>query len=688
MKKTVLFLLCIYSSLAFAQTFSGTTGTISDDGTINNYTTTVSGISAPLTTNYGLVQVCLDITHTWDSDLKVSLIAPNGTSINLFTGIGGADDDFTGTCLRQDGSAPINTVWAPFTGTFKPQETLGNLNNGGDGNGVWTLQILDTYAFADTGAVLGWSVTFGENAPAPFVFQSSNLPIVLINTNGVEIPDDPKIDALMGIIDNGEGVINYITDTPNAFNGNIGIELRGNYSQGLPQKPYKFETRDAGGAEDDVALLGMPQEHDWCLIANYNDKVFMRNTLSYSLFEQMGNYATRSRYCEVVLNGSYQGVYMLMESIKRDNSRVDIAKLEADENTGLNVTGGYILKSDYWTNEDSWVSDFHPLDHPDRDVRLVYEYPKPEDITDAQKAYIQNFIYDMESALYGDNFADPVNGYAKYMDVDSFIDYFIVNELARNIDGFRKSFFFNKDKDVSATQISKLKAGPVWDFDWAFKNIWSCSIFEATDGSGWAHHINDCEPDVASPGWHIRLLQDPAFANRLRCRYESYRESVMSNEALTAYIDDKAALLQEAQARHFEKWGNLGVNTGTPELEYDPSTFALQIDQFKNWINFRLAWLDANIPGTAQDCSLAVTDPNQNGFEIYPNPVKDKAYISISTGIQPDTAIVYDLTGKRVFSGSISNGSIDLSSVANGLYICTVLSEGSVIKTVKIAVAH
>jgi len=690
MKKITL-LFCLLSTAAlWSQTFTGGTGAISDDATFNNYTANVSGLSTPLNANNGLITVCLDITHTYNSDLNVHLISPIGVDINLFSAIGGGDDNFTNTCLSQSGTTTINAVSAPFTGLYKPQETLGNQNNGQEGNGIWTLQILDTYPGADTGTVNSWSLEFGANAAVPFMLTSSNLPIVIINTNGVTIPDEPKIDAVMSIINNGEGQLNYVTDAPNEYNGNVGIELRGNYSQGLPQKPYNFETRDTEGEDLNVSLLGMPEEHDWCLIANYNDKVFMRNKLAYSLFTQMGNYAARSQYCEVVLNGSYQGVYLLMEKIKRDNDRVDIAKLEEDENEGLDVTGGYILKCDYWTWEDSWELEYHPLNHPDLDVRLVYEYPKPEDITYDQKQYIQGFVNQLETALYGDDFANPETGYNKYLDTDSFIDYFIVNELSRNIDGFRKSWFFNKDKDESETEISKLKAGPVWDFDWAWKDIWSCSIFEATDGSGWAHLINDCNPDVASTGWYIRLLQDPVFANRLRCRWETFRSTFMSQDALNEYIDGVAAQLDEAQARHFDKWGNLGINTGTPEVEQDPATFAGQIAQFKNWISLRLYWLDQNIPGTAENCeqTAGLNYQPANMFTAYPNPVNTILHVTSANGSLLRSVEVFDVAGKSVLKTTIDGGTVNMSGLANGVYLCKVTAVNNASQIVKIVIIH
>ncbi|UMY65063.1 MULTISPECIES: CotH kinase family protein [unclassified Flavobacterium] len=680
------FMLLIASSFATAQTFSGTTGAISDDGTLTTYTVAVTGVPAALGGNYGIQSVCLDITHTWDSDLDVRLVSPDGTEITLFSGLGGDGDDYTDTCFLQTAAAGIVTASPPFTGSFRPQQSIGNLNDGGNGNGLWTLKVLDTYAFADTGSLNSWSIEFGPDAPTPFVFSSSNLPIVIINTNGVDIPDEPKIDALMGIIDNGPGQENHPSDIPNGYNGHIGIERRGSFSQGLPQKPYNLETRDAAGANLNVSLLGMPDEHDWCLLATYNDKVFVRNRLAFELFSMMGHYATRTRFCEVVLNGDYQGIYLLAEKIKRDNNRVDIAKLTPDENTGLNVTGGYIIKNDYWSDDDSWQLGFHPIDHPEVDVRLVYDYPKPADISTQQKAYIQGFIQNMETALYSDDFANPLNGYQKYLDVDSFIDYFIVNELSRNVDGFKKSWYFSKDKD-SASEMAKLMAGPVWDFDWAWKNIWDCETFQATDGSGWSHLINDCGPDVSSNGWFVRLLQDPSFADRLRCRWETLRGTFLAEDTLDTWIDEQAALLDGAQQRHFERWGHLGVNTGTPEIEPDPATFEAQLAQFKNWIHLRLVWLDANIPGNAESCALSTATTAAHPVVAFPNPSSSVVNFRFGEGVHPRRVALFDVTGKVIETISMETSSLNVSALAPGLYFVR-FSDGITPTTVKITVAH
>ena len=525
------------------------------------------------------------------------------------------------------------------------------------------------------------------NGKAPVILTTSNLPIVKINTAGVAIPDEPKIDATMQIIDNGAGMMNNVTDLPNIFDNKIGIELRGASSINYPQKPYKFETRNALNVKQNVSLLGMPLESDWILLSNYNDKVFIRNTLAYKLFNEMGNYATRTRFCEVVLNDEYVGVYLLMENIKRGANRVNIAKIDATEISGINVTGGYIIKNDYWDATNSWLSNFHPIDHLDRDVNLVYEYPKPAIIAVEQKTYIQNFINDFETALYGNDFADLQNGYNKYIDVDSFIDYLIVNELARNADGFKKSSYFHKDIDT-ATSISKLKAGPIWDFDWAYKNINECSIYAATDGSGWAYNVNDCNPDVNSFGWTIRLMQDQNFRDKFRCRWQDLRSSIISNFNLMNYIDQTTTFLNDAQARHYQKWEHLGQNTGTPEIEQDPATFAGQVQKFKDWLTTRLIWLDANILTNAGVCNLSNKDNEifGSGISIYPNPSNTILNID-SNNVKISKIEIIDALGKVILTQN-ETLKINVSGIANGIYICKIYGFDNNSKNIKIIIQH
>lgn len=664
--RPLLALACLVLGLASvqAQTFNGSTGAIPDNGTTIEFVADVSGLSGTLLPGQGLERVCLNIAHTYCSDLDVKLVSPTGVVIDLFSAVGGSGQNFSNTCL-QDGTAPsIAQGSAPFSGTFRPLGTLGNANTNVEGNGTWRLRIVDTYPFADAGTLLQWSLTFGANAGGPFVLEGSDLPLVLLDTYGQEIPDGPMITAWMSMIHYGPDALNSSDDTPNIYNGHIGVQRRGNFSNILPQKPYNVETRFADSTNLNVSLFGMPSENDWILRANYNDKSLMRDAMAYELFRSMGNYAPRTHITEVLLNGSYLGIYTLTERIKRDNGRVDIATLNPNENTGDDLTGGYIVKIDNYNADNSWQLAFSPLDHPDYTVHMVYVYPKADLISDPQKNYIQGFINGFETALYSADFDDPTTGYRAWIDTRTFIDYFLVNEVARNVDGFKKSRFFHKDKDSNG---GMLKAGPVWDFDWAWMNVQEC-YFGATDGSGWSHHINDCDPDVRSPGWMIRLLQDPAFANELQCRYQDLRNTVLSTAHLFQFIDSTAAVVAQGQERHFERWPIWGVNSGTPETWPLAQNYPQEVQRLKDWITLRLSWLDENMPGSCLP-TTAVQESGVPTLRVFPNPTADVLHVEGDRGIQ-DIA-VFDGSGRmqlEVSGARAFHRSLDLGHLNTGTY--------------------
>lgn len=685
MKLRLLFLL-LFPFSVLGQTISGSGGSIPDNGPAVDFPIPIGFLTSTCSPSYGVTSVCIDVTHTYVGDLVIKLVAPDGTEVDLTTSIGGPGHNFTNTCFLQNAAASITSGSAPFTGSYKPMGNLGDVNNGLNANGNWKLRVQDVAA-QDTGSVIGWNISFGSNAAGPMLFPGTRLPLVILNTNGQSIPNEPKISASMKIVYKGNNQVNQLTDSGNVYSGKIGIEIRGAYSASLPQKPYGLETRDTAGNPIDVSLLGMPAEHDWVLIANYNDKAFVRNTLAYKLFQEMGHYAARMQHCEVFLNGKYQGIYLLGEKIKRDNNRVDIAKLDTFENTYPEISGGYILKNDYYDNTNSWLSSFSPIDHPGFDVHFVYYYPTPQSITQAQKTYIQGFMNRFETALYSPQFKDSTLGYSKFISEKSFHDYFIVNELARNVDGFKKSRYFYKEKDSAGIE-GKLKAGPVWDFDWAWKNILDCATFQATNGSGWSYLINDCNPDVNSNGWYVRLLQDTNYANRLHCRYVNLRRTILDTAYLMRYIDSMATYLDSAQMRHYAKWGHLGINSGAPEVGPIPTTFQGEVNALKNWIKLRVVWLDRNMPGTQSGCIMTATrdlrDLN-NDVSIYPNPTRELMYIQ--TGLNVQSAVLLSMEGKpvRVVPTVEFQQGIELGRLSSGVYFLKLnCVEGTVLKKVVI----
>ncbi len=522
--------------------------------------------------------------------------------------------------------------------------------------------------------------TYYRQVPSWFVapqdFISSNLPVVIIATkDGESIPDEPKITADMKIIWNGEGNRNNLTDPGNIYSGKVGIEIRGRYSATLPQKPYGFETRDSAGNNNNVPLLGMPVENDWVLTANYNDKTFLRSFLAFDIFRKMGHYATRSRYCEVVLNDDYQGIYLLGEKIKQDDNRVHIAKLKPDENSGDDLTGGYIFKNDYYTSSDSWVSNYSPLNKPGSDVYFVYYDPKPDVMSATQKKYLKDYVDAFESNLYGSDFKNNSTGYRAYLDVGSFVDYFILGEVARNVDAYKKSRFYFKDKNSNSRLIH---SGPPWDYDWAWKDITEdCIQFDQTDGSGWAYKVNECDNWPVAPSWEVRLLQDDNFANRIHDRYFELRLDVLSQSHLFNVIDSVAALIDEAQQRHYNKWKILGINVGTPEYGDQPLTYAGEIEKFKCWITRRLNWLDANMLGKSSEGG----NEYHAILRIFPNPASEHLTIESDTII---TRIeIFNIMGSEVMVNATRiyySTSFDISGLVPGLYFIKLhFSDGEIL---------
>jgi hypothetical protein len=472
-------------------------------------------------------------------------------------------------------------------------------------------------------------------------FTSSNLPIVLVETNGQTIPDEPKISATMKIIYNGQGVRNQVNNTQFNFVGNIGIELRGNSSQYFDQKQYGFETRNAAGENLDTSLLGMPSEKDWVLYAPWNDISMVRNVLGYHLWNKMDHWGPRTRMVELVLNGDYQGVYVLTESIKRGDYRVKTASLKAKDISGIDLTGGYIMKIDAQNSPDdkafnstvpgvvSGSGGFGGT--PSTTVTWLYHYPESKNIQPAQEEYIRKYIDTVETLIQSPNFNDPVNGYGKYISLQSFLDYFIHTEVSLNSDGFKRSAFFYKEKMQKDGTKGKLKAGPVWDLNLAYGN---CNFCKGNQVTAWVH--KGCET-LPVPAMWGRLLQDPQFANEVKCRYLELRQGILSDAYIHSFIDAYADTLNEAQARHFSKWTKLfqtnggGGFPGFPGGDlwfsaYRVTSYAAEIDTLKKWFTARLKFLDNNLPGTCVITSNAQKS-QFHSLQVLPNPADDMLVI-------------------------------------------------------------
>jgi len=232
-----------------------------------------------------------------------------------------------------------------------------------------------------------------------------------------------------------------------------------------------------------------------------------------------------------------------------------------------------------------------------------------------------------------------------------------------------------------------LKAGPVWDFDWAWKNLYGCDIFDNIDGSGWAHLINDCPTDNYSCGWYVRLLQDSTFANELRCTYDQYRSSALSTESIFAYIDSVGARVQNAQTRHFQKWQILGMSGPAPEVLDCATTYDAELDTLKGWIAQRLGWLDANMPGTCTN--VVVAENAAAAFTCYPNPTTGAVRFSgFDAGTVLRSIVIQDVTGREVERIVVPPGvvSIEHTLHGSGTYLFTLREGQNVLRSGRLVV--
>ena len=408
------------------------------------------------------------------------------------------------------------------------------------------------------------------------------LPLIKINTYSKEIVDEPKINGFLEIFQGDEKIEEH----------NIGIEIRGSSSQFFDKKSYGFETWDEAGEDLNVSLAGYPEEEDWILYGPYSDKSLIRNVLIYNLSNQIDRYATKTKFYNLDINNQFLGVYVLMEKIKRDKNRVDISKNKAED-----ISGGYIIKIDKPTGDgDSFNSDIAFMSEYtsggvkglNKNPVFLYEYPKNDDISNDQKQYIQNYMQGFENALASEDFKSLEDGYRQFINVDTFIDFFILNEITRNVDGYRISTFMNKDKG------GKLNMGPIWDFNIAFGNANYCGG-ELT--SGWAFNFNEvCPQDgMHVPFWWKRLLEDPEYVSELKERWSFLRANEFSNESIMNTIDNLKLELEKSDAttRNFGKWLILGKYIWPNN--FIGNKYSEEIDYLKDWIEKRLSWMDNEI---------------------------------------------------------------------------------------------
>ncbi len=447
-----------------------------------------------------------------------------------------------------------------------------------------------------------------SNAVSSQKFTDSNLPIVIITTdldrNNQPLPilDEPKILASMKIIKHPDGSRNYLSDANTTaflnYNGRICIDIRGSSSQELPKKGYGLTTLKTDNiSNNNVSLLGMPNENDWILNGLAFDPSLIRDFLSYNLSRQIGQYASRTAYCELVINGEYKGLYLLQEKIKADTGRVNVTKIAANDTALPNLTGGYITKADKTTGGDpiAWTMNSYG-----GWTDFIHELPKADAVTPEQNSYIYNQFLKLETTSQTNN-ANLTTGYPSVIDIPSFVDFMLVNELASNADGYQLSTYFHKDR------AGKLRAGPIWDFNLTYGNDLFLWGLDRSYYSVWQFANGDNE---GAKFWRD-LFNNPTYKCYMSKRWNELTKpgQPLNYNSLSQFIDQTVALISEAKVREAQKW----TTNLYPAVNFSPT----EISNLKTWLLNRISWMTSNL-GSFSNCStvsvpqLVITKINYN----------------------------------------------------------------------------
>lgn len=401
-----------------------------------------------------------------------------------------------------------------------------------------------------------YEVIFANGTKKSYQFKVvdfTGLPIFYLTTEAPVTSKDNYVKGSLTINSNSQ----FEQDA-----GPFSLEMkgRGNSTWGFPKKPYRLKL------DNKASILGLTAAKNWVLLANYSDKTLMRTSFAFELGQSIGtDFTPHGIPVEVILNGVHLGSYLLTEQVEVNKGRIDITELKTGDIASDKISGGYLLELDERLDEDFWFK---------TNRRLPFTIKSPKEINQTQLNYIRNYIQDTENAIFASNFADPQNGYAKYINVNSFINWYLVQELVKNQDARNySSIFYYKDRN------GKLGMGPLWDFDLAIGNV---NYSEAISSRGWW---------VRNGAWFNRLFQDPAFKQKVRARWDEVKNKEIA-EALNN-INNRATYLELSQRENFKKWDILNEQVWpNPQVL---GSYEAEINQIKAWLKIRITWLDENL---------------------------------------------------------------------------------------------
>ncbi len=506
--------------------------------------------------------------------------------------------------------------------------------------------------------------------------QTYDLPIIFVDTKQKCLDNKvtEKIPATMRVLD---GATNNVADSAKGTLYDIGIKVRGQSSAMFPKPGYSIEVRDEKGEGTDVSLFGLPPSDDWVLHGPYVDKSMLRNALAYWLFRQAGRYAPRTKHFDLYINGVYRGVYVLVEKIKRGKYRVNVSKLKEDDIAGDSLTGGYLWAFDkVGTNTGGGGSNnqggieaegFNTSDG----LNVILHYPKKENIQKQQEEYLKKYLNDLEALFKNGKNGD---GYEKYVDLGSALDYVLHQEVTNNGDSYWCSFFLHKpknktNKDGVYTE-GKVTLGPPWDFNLAMSNggmmygggnswqIESSSKAPQQGGGGgmwgggmWGGGMGS----LKAPNWLVQMWKRSDYQNELKKRWAELRSGVWHTKVMDAYLDSMKTYLTKAAERNFKRWPNLGQNSGQGDTDPEPmkycngsgssgmkmgmggnnaNTWEGEVEHLRTKMKERMQWMDQKL-GFTEPAAPVVTGPVDTELH-WPHWEKDTAKVNPPLAFQDD----------------------------------------------------
>ena len=477
---------------------------------------------------------------------------------------------------------------------------------------------------------------------ASFSFaQTYDLPIIFVDTKQKCLDKNvtEKIPATMRVLD---GKTNNVADSAKGTLYDIGIKVRGQSSAMFPKPGYSVEVRDDKGEGMDVSLFGLPPADDWVFHGPYVDKSMLRNALAYWLFRQAGRYAPRTKHFDLYINGVYRGVYVMVEKIKRGKYRVNVSKLKETDIAGDSLTGGYIWAFDkVGTNTGGGGSNnqggiqaegFNTSDG----LNVILHYPKKANIQKEQEEYLKKYLNDLEALFKNGKNGD---GFDKYVDLGSAVDYVLHQEITNNGDSYWCSFFLHKPKDKTKNGVfteGKVTLGPPWDFNLAMSNGGMMGFggsgnswqIESSSKSGNGGMWGMGGGSLIAPKWLTGMWKRSDYQSELKKRWAELRSGVWHTKVMDAYLDSMKTYLTKAAERNFKRWPNLGKNSGQNDPDPEPmkycnsssggmgmgmggnnaDTWEGEVEHLRKKMKERMQWMDQQL-GFTEPSSPIVTQP-------------------------------------------------------------------------------